>query len=607
MGERIDEQLIEQIRSKTDIVDIISEYVQLTKKGRNWFGLCPFHNEKTPSFSVSSDKQIYRCFGCHAGGNVYNFLMDIENIPFQQAVSRLGERIGIHVDIQNDSIQKNNQSYTSEQKNMIEAHEFAAQMFHHFLMNTEDGERALNYLIKRGFTKEFIESNAIGWSLPDWNTLTKVLENKGYSLDEMLQCGLVVQSQNGQYFDRFRGRIMFPIHDDFGEIIAFSGRTIDNLENEPKYLNSPESPIFKKSEILYNLHKARTSIRKKRQVILMEGFMDVLSANQGGLYNAVASMGTSLTEQQMTKLKRLTNNVIISYDGDNAGWEATKRAAEMLHNIQMKVDIAIIPNQLDPDSYIRQNSAQVFIDQIIEKPHSYISFMMMYARKNKNFQYENDILQYIHEVLELLVGKSPIERDIYIKQLISETNVSEEAIYSQFHKIEARQAKESKRLNNFQSTQAENFTYTNSKILNAAERAEMLLLSHMLHKQENVTRILNSELPQPFIRDEYIEVFIKLTGFYEEYSQGDYQRFLEILDDSRLRKVVLESALIDRDPEHEEEEIADCIKQLRKHRIELEIIKLMNETKEAEKLNKLNEALEISNKIIKLKKELSAI
>lgn len=608
MSEKIHEQLIEQIRSQTDIVDLISEYVQLTKRGRNWFGLCPFHGEKTPSFSVSIDKQIFHCFGCNAGGNVYTFLMEIENITFQEAVKRLGERIGIHVDIQSDSIQKNNEVYTSKEQKMIEAHEFAAQMFHHFLMNTEDGERALNYLLKRGFTKEHIETNGIGWSLPNWNTLTTVLEKKGYSLNDMVQCGLIVQSENGnQYFDRFRGRIMFPIRDEFGKIIAFSGRAIDNLENEPKYLNSPESPIFKKSEILFNLHKARTSIRKKRQVILMEGFMDVLAANQGGLFNAVATMGTSLTEQHITKIKRLVNNVILCYDGDNAGWEATKRAAEMLNDLNMKVEIALIPNQLDPDSYIQQYGTEMFVQQIIEKPHSYISFMMMYARKNKNFQFENDILQYIHEVLELLVGKSPIERDLYIKQLVSETNVSEEAIYSQYRKLEAKHAKETKRLNNAQNVRTEPFPIVNNKSTNATERAERLLLGHMLHNQDIVNQVLNSELPQPFIRDEYATVFIKLVGFYEEYEQGDYQRFLEILDDSKLRNIVLESALTERDPEHEQEEITDCIKQLKKRRIELEISKLMNDTKEAEKMNELKKALEISNQIIQLKKQLSAI
>lgn len=602
---KIPEELIEKIRTESDIVDVISEYIQLTKRGRNWFGLCPFHGENTPSFSVSEDKQIFHCFGCGAGGNVITFVMDIENVSFPEAVSKLGERIGIHIDIQNQSMDKNFRRYSPKEENMMNAHQFVAEFYHHLLMNTEEGEEALNYLLKRGFTREDIESNGIGYSLPVWDSVTVLLERKGFSLDEMVECGLIIQKENNHtYFDRFRGRIMFPIRNEFGKVIGFSGRILEANESEAKYLNSPESPIFRKSEVLFNLDKARASIRKKRQVILMEGFMDVLAAQKAGIDNAVATMGTSLTKEHITRLKRLVRNVVVCYDGDYAGWEAAKRAAEMIYNEQMDVEVVVLPDQLDPDEYIRKYGSESFA-QMIEKPHAYMAFMMMYARRNKNFQFENDILQYIQEVLEHLVGKSsPIERELYIKELSKETKISEEAIYAQFRKLDADFSK------NYKRAEQKNTIFSgqiHSKNLNATERAERLLLSHMLFDMELVKNILHSDDSQPFIHDEYMAVFVRLIGFYEEHGTADYQRFLEILDDAELRKIVMEAALIERDPEFKEAEIEDCLKQLKKHRIKLEIEKLMHDSQEAERMHEYKKALELVQRMIELKKTLSAI
>ncbi|MFY3793058.1 DNA primase [Ureibacillus sp. MALMAid1270] len=606
MTGKIPEETIEQIRSQSDIVDVISEYVQLTKRGRNWFGLCPFHGENTPSFSVSQEKQIFHCFGCGAGGNAITFIMDIENIPFVDAVSKLGNRMGIHLDIQNDSMQKSAGNYSKAEENMLNAHQFAADFYHHLLMNTEDGEEALNYLLKRGFTKEDIETNGIGWSLSSWDTLSILLQREGYDLDEIAESGLIIKRENEQsYFDRFRARIMFPIRDDFGKIIAFSGRILHQTGNDAKYLNSPESPIFHKSQVLFNLDKARSTIRKSGQVILMEGFMDVLATNQAGILNAVATMGTSLTPQHITKLKRLVEKVIICYDGDNAGLEGAKRAAELLQAERLKVEVAVLPDQLDPDEYIRKFGPESY-KKILDKPQSYISFVMMHARRNKNFQFENDILQYIQEVLEQLVDKSPVERDLYIKQLASETTISVDAIYTQFRKLEADNAKTFKR-----NSQKVGQTVVNDikqkKKLNATDRAERLLLSHMLNNAEVVDRIMNSSNPQPFVHDEYVAVFVRLIGFYEEHESADYQRFLEVLDDSSLRKIVMEAAVTERDPEQSEAEISDCLKQLKKHGIESEISKLTHDFQEAEKMHEHKRALEIAQQIIVLRKSLSAI
>lgn len=606
MAGKIPEQLIEQIRSQSDIVDVISDYMQLTKRGRNWFGLCPFHGEQTPSFSVSQDKQIFHCFGCGAGGNAITFIMDIENISFPDAVVKLGERVGVPVDVQLTSNAQPAKPISKAEIKMREAHEFAAEFYHHLLMNTEEGEEALQYLIGRGFTQELIENYQIGWSLPAWDSLTLLLERKGFSLEEMAECGLVIRKESdGSFFDRFRGRIMFPIRDENGKVIAFSGRILNSSAEEAKYLNSPESPLFHKSQVLFNLDKARAAIRKTRQVVLMEGFADTLAASNAGVFNAVATMGTSLTPQHIQKLKRLVEQVTICYDGDNAGLDGAKRSAEMLKAERIKVEVAVIPDKLDPDDYIRQYGAEAFKKQIIEKPHTLIAFMMIHARRNKNFQFENDVLQYVQEVLEQLVGtSSPIERDLYIKQLANETNISQDAIYAQYRKLEADQVKQFKREQPRERILIEQ--KQNKPPLTATERAERLLLSHMLHSVHVIDKIMQSG-EQPFVRDEYTAVFVRLIGFYEEYNSADYHRFVEILDDAELRKIVMDAALVERDPDHSEAEITDCLKQIKKHRIQMEIDTLRHDQMEAEKMHEYKRAMEIMQQIIHLRRSITAM
>lgn len=608
MAGKIPEHVIEQIRSQSDIVDVISDYMQLTKRGRNYFGLCPFHGEQTPSFSVSQDKQIFHCFGCGAGGNSITFVMDIEHIAFPDALVKLGQRAGIPLELDIQSEQSDTANpFSKKEEQMRQAHTFAVEFYHHILMNTEDGEPALNYLLERGFTREQIETHQIGWALPNWDTLSILLERKGYDLSEMAESGLIIQKESdGSHFDRFRGRIMFPIRDENGKTIAFSGRILNSDGEEAKYLNSPETPIFHKSQVLYNLDKARAAIRKSRQVVLMEGFIDVLSANRAGVYNAVATMGTSLTTQHITKLKRLVQQVTICYDGDNAGFEAAKRAAKMLHDEQLKVEVAVLPDKLDPDEYIQTHGQEAFTNQIIEKPHAYIAFMMMHAKRGKNFQFENDTLQYIQEVLETLKNNtSPTERDLYIRQLANETNISQEAISTELRKIVADGAKEQKRNQNALRQPIELVQTTRPKT--ATDRAESLLLSHMLHDVNIVNKVLREGINKPFIHEEYLAVFVRLIGFYEEYEMADFHRFVEELNDNELRKIVMEAAYIDRDPENGDAEVIDCMKHIEKRRVKMQIEQLIHDQKEAEKMHEHRRALEIAQQIIQLTRSLKGI
>ncbi|TWT09104.1 DNA primase [Planomicrobium sp. CPCC 101079] len=598
MSNRVPEEVVEKIRSSTDIVDIVGEYVQLTKRGRNWFGLCPFHGESTPSFSVTSDKQIFHCFGCGAGGNAITFLMDIENISFQEALSKLGERTGIDIEVNTPTDAPNALSKSDQQ--LVSMHEFAADMYHHILMNTEEGQSALDYLENRGFTREIIEKNRIGWSLPEWNYMSKALQRKGFSDEELTTSGLAIQrEQSNGFFDRFRGRIMFPIMNETGKVIAFSGRILETSKEEAKYLNSPESPIFQKSQVLYNVHHARSAIRKNRKIILFEGFMDVIAAGKAGVDNALATMGTSLTAQHIKQLKRFAQEVVICFDGDDAGWEAAKRAAIALNEEKFKVEVAVLPGKMDPDDFVREHGSEAFKEQIIGKPHAFIAFAMMHARRHKNFQYENDLLQYIQEVLQLLAGRSsPLERDLYIKQLAGETGLSEEAILQHYRKLE------NKSIERNRPEQPIKPMKKAIKQITALHRAERLLFSHLLADADVMEKVASDPTEIPFASEEFKALYVQLLGFYEEWDKADFHKFLETLQDAELRKLVMETTLAERDPEHAEEEIADCLKHLVKHRVEQQITLKMQQSKEAEKQHDIKRALLLAQEAIALRKTL---
>jgi len=600
---KIPEETIEDVRSKTDIVDLIGEYVQLTKRGRNWFGLCPFHGESTPSFSVSEDKNLFHCFGCGASGNAITFVMDIENTSFTEAVSKLADRAGIEVDV--PSVHAASSS-KNEHHSMKEALALAANFYSHILLNTVEGEKALQYLQERGFSREHIEQYGIGWSLEDRETLTNLLIRKKFDMKEMEQAGLCIMKNDGTgYFDRFRGRIMFPLHDDNGNVVGFSGRILSNSKDEAKYLNSPETPIFEKSKLLYNFHRARLNVRKTGKVILFEGFMDTIAAERAGVMNSVAVMGTSLSEMHLLKLKRIANQLMICCDGDNAGWEAAKRFANLAAQKGLSVQIALLPGKMDPDEYISTHGGEAFREKILGNPHTYMSFILAYAKRGKNLTHENDVLQYIHEVLDELAAKvSPIERDLLVRQMATETGVSEQALNEQLMKKVGKMAKEEKQE---QSTGGmQEMPMPKVKKVSGADRAERILLAHLLNDGVIFDR-LRAEGSELFIRDEYNAVFVRLAGFYEQYSTPDFNRFAESLEDREMRKIVMEAAMMERDPDHADQEVTDCIQHLEKQRVIRKIDEMLHQSKEAEKMNDHTRALELARDIIQLRKSLSAL
>jgi len=596
----LSEQFIDEVRESTDIVDLISEYVQLTKRGKNYVGLCPFHHEKTPSFSVSEDKQLYHCFGCHASGNVITFVRDVEGIPFVEAVVKLSERIGIQVPDDVTVDMQASATIVKEHQDLRDMHEVATDFYHHLLMHTTEGEEALEYLLQRGFTEETIKRYRIGWSLFEYEALDKVLQLQGFPPERIVDSTLV-QQKDDRRFDRFRGRIMFPLFDDRGEVIAFSGRILKEDEKQPKYMNSPKSPIFEKNEVLYNIHYARPVIRQKDELIVFEGFMDSIRAAQEKIDQTVAVMGTSLSTTHLTKMKQLTNNIVICCDGDDAGKEASFRFAQLAAKEGMQPKIALLPEGKDPDDYLGEHGKEAFEEKVLSVAHSYMSFVMIYYKRHKNLHQPDDLTQYTHEVLrELSHRTSSIERDFILNELHEETGVSLEVLRDQL-------AREDKRQKRWQRTTEPALEAARlpevKRERGKSEWAELLLLSHFLADFELFHETLHKH-PNIFVQEPYQLIAIELAAFSEVEKEENYQRFAEQFDNPELGEIVLEAAQMNRSTLEPEREVADCLVFLERYRIEREIEKKKNEQLQAEKEQDFRRTIELAQEIIALRKSL---
>ncbi|PTH45352.1 DNA primase [Staphylococcus agnetis] len=370
---RIPQSTIDQIKENTDILDVVSEYVKLEKRGRNYIGLCPFHDEKTPSFTVSEDKQICHCFGCKKGGNIFQFIQEIENVSFTEAVKHLGDRINIQVDIHSNDT---SHQIASNDLQMIQMHETLLEYYHYILTKTVEGEVALKYLYERGFTDQMINERKIGLSPDSSHFATDFFEKKGFDLHLGYEAGILSRNENDfTYYDRFRDRIMFPLANAQGRIVGYSGRTYQN--QEPKYLNSPESPIFQKRKLLYNLDRARKHIRSHDETIILEGFMDVIKADEAGLNHVVASMGTQISEDHIHFLRKLCNHVTLLFDGDFAGIQAALKTGQTLLEQNINCFVVQLPQNMDPDEYIEKYGKEKFLEFVNTEKKSFVIFKLM--------------------------------------------------------------------------------------------------------------------------------------------------------------------------------------------------------------------------------------
>ncbi len=423
---RYSEELIDEIRNSNDIVDIISQYVILKRSGRNFFGLCPFHKEKTPSFSVSPDKQIFHCFGCGAGGNVIHFISKIENVDFKESLEILADRAGIKL----PTLENNVDSKRLELKEKVYEINKLVAMYYHETLYKPQAKPAQEYVKKRKLDNKALKEFCIGYA-ENANVLYKLLKEKGFTEEEILASDLVIKKGNN-YVDRFKNRLIFPIQDIRNRFIAFGGRVLDN--SLPKYINSPENIVYSKARNLYGLNVAKNT--KTRKLIIVEGYMDTVSLHQRGIDNVVASCGTALTEAQGRLLRKYAEKVIISYDSDSAGQAATLRGLEILNNLGCDIRILQMEGAKDPDEYVIKYGNGRFND-LVENAISLVEFKIKVLKKGLNIENTNDKIKFMNEIAKILGGvDNKIEQEIYIDKISSDYNISKEAIYAQINKNE---------------------------------------------------------------------------------------------------------------------------------------------------------------------------
>ncbi|HEX2984624.1 MAG TPA: DNA primase [Ignavibacteriales bacterium] len=428
---KIPENKIEEIRSSADIVDIISYYVQLRKRGKNYLGLCPFHTEKTPSFTVSSDKQIYHCFGCHAGGNVFKFLMDLKNISFVEAVQEVAEKTGIQIEYE----EKAASDKPTEQELLYDVNVAAARFFAEKLYQSEEGDACRKYFDKRNIKLQTQRQFGLGYSPNHWDSFVNFAREANIDFQKAQHLGLIEKNDRGGYYDKFKGRAIFPIFSPNGRIVGFGGRIIETNENTAKYLNSPESPIYSKRKVLYGLFQSKDEIRKLEKAILVEGYMDLISLFQSGVKNVVASSGTALTEEQVILLSRYAKNVVVLFDADTAGRKASLRSIEILVKKDFDVKIAELPEKEDPDSFVQKFGKEEFLN-LIGKAQTFLDYQAAQFEKEGRFA---DALQQAEAIKELVRSVSfvgdELKRSMLIKSLGQRFNLREKLLETELEKF----------------------------------------------------------------------------------------------------------------------------------------------------------------------------
>lgn len=567
----ISQEVINEIKSKTDILDVVSEYVKLEKRGRNYIGLCPFHDEKTPSFTVSEDKQICHCFGCKKGGNVFQFIQEIENVSFSEAVESLGERLNIKVE---NSAPTAEHHIASDDLTMINMHEALLEYYHYMLKKTVEGEKALTYLYNRGFTDKMIEQRKIGFAPDSSHFATDFMQKKGFDLHLGYEAGILSRNEvEFNYYDRFRNRIIFPLNNAQGRVVGYSGRTYTN--QEPKYLNSPETPIFQKRKLLYNLDNARKAIRQNDEVILLEGFMDVIKVANCGVHNVVATMGTQLSDEHITYLRKLCSHVTLLFDGDFAGHEATLKIGQMLLKQQFNVFVVQLPKEMDPDEFIEQYGAEQFQAFLNKDKKSFVSYKLNYYKN----EIQNNDLSYEKHYKSFLSDASLIQSDIIKNKVFNDA--------SELFKVSVdRLIKEVEQLNPNIKKQSKNYNQPSiaSYVTNKNEKAECALLKHFLNDKDIFDKFYNDIEDTDFTNEYFKRIFNILREYFSEHESFLMSDFMSYIEEDDLKEVLM---FLDEYPlNHEpfEYEIEDYISTMTEHRHSDSIESLYEKLKEATRI-----------------------
>lgn len=549
----IDNEIIENIRKSVDIVDIIGSYIPLTQRGKNYFGVCPFHDDHSPSMSVSPDLQIFRCFSCGATGNVIKFVTDYENVSFKEALAILANKAGLSYDF---SGFRTNQKIKSSP--LYELYEISRKFYQNNI-NTANSKQALEYLKKRDIDEEIIKKFEIGLSLKKRDLLTKLLISKGYSSAVLESSGLVLKNQYG-YSDIYCDRIMFPLWDLEGRTVGFSGRIYAG--NDPsKYINTRETEIFQKRRLVYNYHNAKDECRHKDTVIIMEGFLDVIRAYSVGIKNVVATMGTAVTKEQVAIIKKMAKNVILCFDGDAAGEHATIACSEELQKVGIVPKVIVLEDGLDPDDYIRKYGKERFIAKI-ENPISIIDFKLQYYKKGKDLTSNVNMANYVKQIIaELSKIDDDILRELTLKKLSVEANLDVNFIREKLNSLNDKKSKEPKVLK------------TENKVFTKYEIAQRNILYYMLSYEE-VIRLANKKiLFMP--TDKYRSLANEIKFYYNDFGKftiADFMTYIMNNPNYELLQNVMEEILkLNLKEKYLPGEIEDYINTINEYSINLEM------------------------------------
>ncbi|MBQ3225891.1 MAG: DNA primase [Clostridia bacterium] len=576
---RYSQNSIREVARRNDIVDVVSSYVKLKRNGNSHTGLCPFHKEKTPSFHVSEDKQLYYCFGCGAGGNLFDFIMKIENLDFVDALKFLAQRAGVTLEEEKGAYVPTKEETDAKQR-VYEMNVLAAR---HFVENLRDPSATLAhaYVKKRGLGKDTITRFGIGYAKDDWSDLCDFLKQKGYTEQEIVTAGLAVKNEKGRVYDKFRNRLMFPIINVRGNVVAFGGRALG--DDPAKYMNSPETPVFHKGSNVYNLNNAKQYGRKDG-LILVEGYMDVASLHQSGIENAIAGLGTAFTPEQATLLKRYAGQIFVCYDGDEAGQNAALKAIDILAEAGNKIKVVRFSGAKDPDEYIAKKGAESF-RKCIADAVSAVEFKIMSARNDFDLTDVDGKIAFVTRAANILSKiDSQIEREAYVNRIAAESGISANAILTEINKLIYREGKKTtqnaKYAERREDEQASQAVSTEASGQIATYKAERMLLN-VIFFQRKAFELAKEELSGDlFAGVEHRKIYEAMLTYKLENPEADASDFLSYVDEP-LKKTV--AAILYREYECDSLQAAkDMIKKLKGELMNSKIKQLAKEGKAEE-------------------------
>ncbi len=570
----LSQELINHIRTSVDIVEIISDYIPLTKKGKNYFGVCPFHSDHSPSMSVSQERQIYKCFSCGAAGNVFKFLMDYENISFKEALKKIADKAGIAISL-NISTPKGNKDY----QKLYEIFQ-TSQLFYQNNINTKEGKKAKNYLQSRNINSSIISEFEIGLALKNNTMLSKILQKKGYQESDLIKTGLV--NKNGLTInDVYYNRIMFPLWDLTGHIVGYSGRVYDTSDTS-KYINTKETEIFKKGELLYHYHKAKDEARKQGKIIIVEGFMDVIRCSSIGIKNVVATMGTAITPKQALLMKRLGKEILLCFDGDEAGAKATMSCIDELSKIGITPKVIRLEENLDPDEYIQKYGEAKFRLKL-DSPINIMDFKLSYLKRGKNLKDNIEVSKYLNNMIEEINKiDDPILQELTLNKLSEEYHIDIQILKDQIKKPE-KKTEMKKEKNKEKST----------KYI----KAERNLLYYML-EHEKVLQIYKKNVV--FLPTERYRKLAREIDYF--YKKNEFIKLADIMtfvsENETLTNTINEILSLNLKEEYTKEEIEDYINTIREFNLKTEEDRLKKQIQE--EINLIKKA-KLAQRIVEIK------